>query len=96
MTYPTEKCRTPECGADIIWARTKIGKLMPVDAEPTSDGVGNVLLSLRQGTVYAEVLAGQGPGLAEEGGALLRTSHFVTCVRAKDWRVQPKTQRGPS
>lgn len=27
------------CGAEMIWARTGRGKKMPLDAEPTADGV---------------------------------------------------------
>ena len=101
--FVIERCKTEECHASIVWARTNTGKLMPVDAEPVEGG--NVRLYARQGIVRAEVVpprAAPADLVAETGGGYgpismpdestptpsepLRTSHFVTCSRAADWR----------
>ena len=95
--FVIENCRTETCQAPIVWARTKTGKLMPVDAEPSADG--NVQVYVRQGIVHAKVLTSAEAEwvaafaktlFAAVGGVdpvpVLRTSHFVTCSRAADWR----------
>lgn len=75
------KCRS--CGADILWARTKAGKLMPVDAAESSDG--NVFV--------AQTERGLTAFIPEEGtvidGASRHKSHFATCPNAAKHR-KPK------
>lgn len=76
-------CRS--CGAAILWARTKNGKAMPLDAEPTPEGnvvlTGEVVPSARGAVPICEVLAG--PDLF---GAPLRMPHHATCPQADKWR----------
>lgn len=81
MTYPTERCRTKECNALIIWARTVTGSSMPIDAEPVEGG--NVVLEMRQGFVRATVL--RKDDVTTEPTYV---SHFTTCVRAAGWRTK--------
>ena len=84
--FSIEHCRTETCNAPIVWARTGNGKLMPVDAEPST--YGNVRVFSIQGIVQARVV------IEEEAERMrrdplavpLRTSHFVTCRRSDDWR----------
>ena len=73
-------CRS--CDAPIIWATSKGGRTMPVDAEPVEDG--NVELTERPGAFLgpiASVLTG--PSLL---GGPLRKAHFATCPEAEQWR----------
>lgn len=85
--YRIDECRT--CNAPIVWAETSNGKSMPVDAAPADDG--NVLLYPRPGGgAYATVLSVADTALAIGGlfpdERTLRTSHFVTCPNAEEWR----------
>jgi hypothetical protein len=58
---------------------------MPVNAEPTPDG--NVQLVDRQGTVIANVLAGDDlERVRAQPGAKLRLPHHSTCPQADSWR----------
>lgn len=84
--FVIENCRTETCQAPIIWARTRTGKMMPVDAETSADG--NVRLYERQGVVRAHVLTNDELAnyVLTPPEMVLRTSHFVTCSRAADWR----------
>ena len=63
-------CRS--CGASIEWVRTTKGKMMPLDAAGTPDGNVTVV----DGVAHVHPGKGQGD----------RTSHFVTCPNALDWR----------
>lgn len=79
-TFTTEECRT--CTAQIIWAVTRNGKDMPVDAEPTPDG--NVRLVERRGMdPLAEVIGNPAKRFGLTG---LRLTHFVKCPQADRWR----------
>ncbi|MGH3476019.1 MAG: hypothetical protein ACRDQD_04190 [Nocardioidaceae bacterium] len=71
-------CRS--CGAPIQWAKTAMGKAMPLDAEPSPNG--NVHL---HGDV-AVVLVADDIGRVRATGARLYLSHFVTCPDAQKWR----------
>lgn len=76
--FRTTTCRS--CDARVIWATTSNGKAMPVDELPVDDG--NVELALDvHGRAVATVLTG--PSLL---GGPLRTSHFVSCPQADQWR----------
>lgn len=74
--FQTEKCRSEQCQAPIIWARTTSGRSMPVNADPTPDG--NIAVEVRQGMIMAIVY----PEPIRDG----RTSHFMTCPAAHAWR----------
>lgn len=74
------RCRS--CSAPIVWATTRAGKPMPVDAVPVEDG--NVELApppAGKRAPVATVLTG--PSLL---GGPLRKSHFATCKQAEEWR----------
>lgn len=78
--FVVEACRS--CNAPVVWASTKHGKSMPVDAEPVDDG--NVELAYNGSLAVppvASVLTG--PSLL---GGPLRKSHFATCPDAEEWR----------
>lgn len=72
-------CRS--CGAPVLWARTRAGKAMPLDAAPTADG--NVALL---GTNGCEVLAGQSLAAARAEHRELYLTHYATCPQADAWR----------
>jgi hypothetical protein len=73
-------CRS--CKAPIIWATSKGGKSMPVDAEPVDDG--NVELTDRPGEYVGPIAAVlTGPSLL---GLPLRKAHFTSCPEAEQWR----------
>lgn len=74
----TDHCRS--CNADIIWAVTTRGKLMPVDAKP-ADG-GNVELVDRPGVAPLAIVHSQPP---LDAGPL-HMPHHSTCPDAEDWR----------
>jgi hypothetical protein len=71
----TSHCKS--CGAEIIWAKTKNGKAIPIDAEPCKDG--NISLYNEMAIVMdmREIAFYDGP---------LYTSHFVTCPQADEYR----------
>ena len=67
-------CRS--CEAEIIWAETVTGRLMPLDAAPVRDG--NMVF-----------INGQTRPASAEDRRLRRPlykSHFATCPQYKDWR----------
>ena len=77
--YRTETCRS--CPAQVIWAATTAGKVMPVDAEPHP--AGTVALVDRPGrNPLAQVI----PAADRAGRQDLRRSHFATCPAAGRWR----------
>ena len=75
-------CRS--CDAPIRWVRWQESrKIMPLDAEPASDG--NVVIV--DGHTH-----GDGTPLvrtAKDGDAMRFKSHFATCKQAGDWRRKP-------
>lgn len=84
----TSSCRS--CGAPVIWATTRAGKAMPVDAAPRSDGNIELVLNDVEGSPpiacylkegYRELPDGTRYHVAER-----YVSHFVSCAQAKDWR----------
>ena len=72
---PTVHCNS--CKAEIAWVRTKAGKLMPVDANPSP--VGN----LRVVDGQANYL---GPKEKEDAEGPLYLSHFATCPNGPQHR----------
>lgn len=71
----TSHCRS--CGAEIIWARTDSGHLMPVDAHPDAEG----RLALSPGDPEPRVSYAFG-----NGERSLHRPHFATCPDADSWR----------
>jgi hypothetical protein len=65
-------CRS--CGASVLWAVTKRGKRIPIDAIPNPDGN----LFLVDGVAHPVLSAGK--------GLEKFTTHFATCPHAKRWR----------
>lgn len=84
----TTTCRSPRCGAEIVWAITVNGRRMPVDVEPSADG--GVELYLDGGDLHARVLKRQELQQATLGVLVeLRQSHFVTCIDTEAFRNRP-------
>lgn len=81
MSTEAAECRS--CGADIIWAETKNGKMMPVDSDPSPNG--NVELHEYHGLLTAIVHGAASVASARER-AELHLSHFKTCPKAGSWR----------
>lgn len=82
--WPVGRCSAPDCGAAIVWAKSKGGR-MPVDAEPAPGG--NVLLREWPGRSEPEAHVVGNP--ARLFGKTTYRSHFVSCVRAEEFR-RPK------
>lgn len=74
-------CRS--CQAPVIWARTKNGKAIPIDAEPADSGQKPNLKLLPGNPVAAEYV-GAGEGT--------HVSHFVTCPNAIKHRTARTTK----
>lgn len=82
-------CRS--CGADVIWGRTPIGNLMPLNAEPNPDG--NVeahepprSASYSNNAPMVIVAVHPGPPLFTEHSIYM--PHHATCPDADTWRKQ--------
>jgi hypothetical protein len=88
----------PQCNAEIIWARSKRRKKMPVDAQRTP--TGNILLVYRgrYDEPDAEVVTKQRRaelrrehdynrfrGITDEPELMLHTHHRATCPHADKW-----------
>lgn len=76
-----EATRCRSCGAPIFWATTRMGKTMPVDAQPTRDG--NVAITRLSGEWLATVVRAKQRELFRRERY---TSHFATCPNAKQHR----------
>ena len=82
-------CRS--CGAEITWAKTSKGKMMPVDV--SSDPEGNIVLYDRLDPEdskfkwFATIL-----GPAEDKPEIVYTSHFKTCPNANQHRKKPEKE----
>jgi hypothetical protein len=70
-------CRS--CGAALIWAKTTAGRIIPVDAEPVTDGKGNILLD-GSGKVRMAIVGRVGSGT--------HRAHFVSCPNANQHRKE--------
>ncbi len=73
-------CRS--CRAEIVWANTPNGKLIPLDAEPTADG--NVTLTTTS-PVTAVVLGPLELQLLDPSVPRF-AAHFARCPDADSWR----------
>ncbi len=80
-----EPARCRSCGAEISWATSPTGTLMPLDGQPTTDGNLAVHRDTR-GDLHARPLkAGEEPLEHERRGM----SHFATCPNAAAHRRRP-------
>lgn len=68
--------RCDSCGAPIVWAKTRSGKAIPVNVDPSPSGN----LALRDG-VAVVVTAIDGMNAPHR-----YLSHFATCPHAGQWR----------
>lgn len=75
------RCRS--CQGEVIWARTRGDKAMPVDAAPCADGNVELRAGWAGRGAIATVLSG--PSLL---GGLLRKAHFASCPHADSWRTR--------
>jgi hypothetical protein len=73
------KCRS--CGANVLWAKTDLGKSMPVDPEPVPDG--NVELYRTPKGLQVVV---HGKEFTPDPRATVHKSHFATCPNAQRHR----------
>jgi hypothetical protein len=75
------KCES--CQADIVWAHTEKGKMMPLDAEPSPVGRLRKITIEPDGAPLVHHLT-----MKEIPTNTARTyvSHFVTCPDADSWR----------
>lgn len=79
----SEHCRS--CGAPVTWAIVGHGgKYMPLDTEPTPDGIVKKVGELDNGLPVVEV--DDGPSLLDDGTERRFTTHFATCPDADGWR----------
>ena len=62
------RCRS--CGAQVTWAKTELGKSMPIERVAAD---GNLTFDAANGTVRSD----------PEG---VWISHFATCAQADEWR----------
>ena len=69
------------CGAPIIWAHTRNGARMPIDAESTPDG--NVVVTMTGNGTTCEVFKDPQPGA--------RLPHHATCPAGNAWRGQSRS-----
>lgn len=76
---PTKIC---SCGAEILFARTAKGKLIPIEVCPAEDG--NLLLTITDTGLEARYITGseQLPDWKEPR----YKSHFATCPDSAKWR----------
>lgn len=72
MTQPA-RCRT--CGAEIAWATTPAGSLIPLDAQPHPTGNLAVHRNARGDLIARPLKAEDEPDAGEKRGI----SHFATC-----------------
>jgi hypothetical protein len=78
-TVRITKCKS--CQAPIVFARTRDGYDMPLDAEPSENG--NALLSNDR---KVDVLGPLELLLHDREAQPLRVAHFVTCPDGEMWR----------
>lgn len=83
--WPIVACASRSCGAPIVWARTKSGSRMPIDAQPVPGGQWRLL---DQGGPDPVLSYAPSDPVAQAAGAdiALYDSHFATCTQAAQFR----------
>lgn len=77
------RCRS--CTAEVFWARTASGKLIPIDAEPVDGGNVHVVTRRADGTPATIRVATQDElGIHPDKSTYV--SHFATCPSANEHR----------
>ena len=85
MTMKTSACS--KCGEPMIWTRTRKGKNMPVDAEPSGDGSFYLIEPEQRGQENdGKIAAVWVPEDNRATRADLHTAHFATCPNADEFR----------
>jgi hypothetical protein len=82
-------CRSENCRAAIFWALTPSSTMMPIDIEPTDDGLVVIHpddLRSASGDPIIRRIEQPGAMALDEPGEERYTSHFATCPDAKDFR----------
>lgn len=81
---PGTKCRS--CGSEIVWTRTSLGRLMPMDVSPREDG--QFYLFRRPDHVVCLHVGSEDrlASIAKERGDKRYSSHFSTCPDADQHR----------
>lgn len=80
MPEGSAKCRS--CQAPIFWAKSKKGKLMPMDSEPVE--TGHFLITDRHGDHPLATFVKDTSAAQPE--TKFYVSHYATCRDAGDWR----------
>lgn len=80
-----EPARCKSCAAELAWATSPTGALLPLDAAPTGDGNLAVHRDARGDLQARPLKAGEEPHAHERRG----TSHFATCPNAAAHRRRP-------
>jgi hypothetical protein len=83
MTLEIARCRS--CDAKIVWAKSKYGRLMPLDAVPVGEGVR---FFIDEPFLPGPPSASEPVPIQNEGVPGYR-SHFATCPNANEHR-KPK------
>jgi hypothetical protein len=76
--------RCSSCDREIVFARTRLGRLTPVDLEPAGDG--SVHLVQRDGVLFADVLGKERLEEAWRLGLVLHRPHWQTCTDPDRYR----------
>lgn len=83
------KCRS--CGADILWAKTRTGKNMPVDAVPDmrpADRKGGDFVLATRGGEYGTLHTEKYDPRFHDAKRNRYTSHFATCPKSDAHRKE--------
>ena len=76
--------RCKSCTAEVFWARTASGKMIPIDADPVEGGNVHIVTRRVDGTPATVRVASQ-EELAHPGYDTY-VSHFATCPDAREHR----------
>lgn len=89
--FPRAVRDCPDCHHGIVWARTRTGQWMPLDAEPTDHG--NVALSPGRWPVCDVIGRKATRDAMRAAGRLLYQHHRLSCPFAHRWARRPAPPR---
>lgn len=78
-------CKSARCGAPILWAITRAGRRIPLDADPVGKGEGIIWIA---DDGVAEFVSGH--NRPPEEVTTFYVTHFTTCPDAKHFHQAPK------